>query len=467
MHALGLNTAVIVYTHKETVLSGTHWVLVIGYEADNPAYPSNPGPGTIYQVRYADPLVQKPADPRRWKSYSDWTNYFTRYTNVTNDPDPATGWYIPKPDHWQQHWVTIERDEYAYNADWGMMLNTGPIAHQPLTYLPEVKGNYNGWNSTIVIHNDSSSAINATVTFYNTNGTPVGTQPSTAIGGNGTLAVSVSSVVNNFMGSAVVAATGDVSVVVRDQNGDELDEYNGILASGGSPGWEQVGSTVYTPIIKNGYGGCSSRLLIANAGSAAATAYVQFYNADSGASAGSTSKYLVTNGSGQVEANNCTVSLCSAMIWSDNGQPLAVVVLERRDNYTDNRTMHNAFSTGTTSNFVPVVKNNVGGQTTGVSVQNVGSQPANISITCYDSAGQTYYCGGTRYGVPSKATTTFYMSAASSPLGSAVVSANQPIASLIYEGGDPYKLCTNADLSGTTTAYAPELYGNYSQDYQT
>jgi hypothetical protein len=102
-----------------------------------------------------------------------------------------------------------------------------------------------------------------------------------------------------------------------------------------------------------------------------------------------------------------------------------------------------------------------------VSVQNVGSQPANISITCYDSAGQTYYCGSTRYSVPSKATTTFYMSAANSPLGSAVVSANQPIASLIYEGGTPYKLCTNADLSGTTTAYAPELYGNYSQGGQT
>jgi hypothetical protein len=46
-------------------------------------------------------------------------------------------------------------------------------------------------------------------------------------------------------------------------------------------------------------------------------------------------------------------------------------------------------------------------------------------------------------------------------LGSAVVNASQSVASLIYESGDPYKLCTNADLSGSTTAYAPEIYGNY------
>ena len=98
---------------------GSHWVLVTGYKSQNPAYPSG-DPGTIYQIKVADPSSGQVF----WYTYSDWASYwFTQYTDAM-DPDPATGCYVPPPDHWKNHWVSVERDSIFYlNADWALADN--------------------------------------------------------------------------------------------------------------------------------------------------------------------------------------------------------------------------------------------------------------------------------------------------------------------------------------------------------
>lgn len=103
------------------VYSGSHWVLIIGYEADAPAYPGDPG--TIYHIKIADPLDGFIKNI----PLGDWiSTWFTPYT-YPQDPDPATGWYIPPPDHWRNHWVTVERDyNNVFDADWAMSIN-GPV----------------------------------------------------------------------------------------------------------------------------------------------------------------------------------------------------------------------------------------------------------------------------------------------------------------------------------------------------
>jgi hypothetical protein len=352
----------------------------------------------------------------------------------------------------------VQLYDYTGEAKWSKQIAADAMKFSAsIVYLPEVQYSDDRLSS-IVIRNTSNISAQVAINYYNSTGGLV-SYDSTTIQGNGAV---VRLPPYGFSGLAVVIAGSDVVVMVRDEKGD-LAEYNGILASGGSLGWEQTGVTLYAPVIKYAYGGRSSRLLIANAGITGTTVSVQFYDG-SGYSVGTpVSVNLATNGSDRVYPDNCTVNLCSAKIWSSNGQPLAVVVLERRDNYTDNRTIHNAFSTGATRNLVPVVKNNYGGQTTGISVQNVSAQAANVSLICYDSLSSATYTF-TQNGLPSMATVTFYMGTAGLPngfLGSAVVNANQSIAALIYESGDPYKLCTNADLAGSTTAYAPEIYGNY------
>ena len=116
---------------------GSHWVLVIGYEADRKA--TDPaGPGTIHQIRYADPLIHGPVcDGYDWIPYDgsdSWTSRFTPYTHP-NDPDPETGWYGYYPrnagHHWHNHFVTIERDSRSdLSPDWGMRFG-GPLSPYP------------------------------------------------------------------------------------------------------------------------------------------------------------------------------------------------------------------------------------------------------------------------------------------------------------------------------------------------
>lgn len=83
--------------------------------------------------------VFDPARGTKWDyTYQEWISiWFTPYTDP-GDPDPSTGWYVPPPDHWRNHWVTIERDDWSENPDWGMSLS-GPIQHNPISvYLPFV-----------------------------------------------------------------------------------------------------------------------------------------------------------------------------------------------------------------------------------------------------------------------------------------------------------------------------------------
>lgn len=189
---------------------------------------------------------------------------------------------------------------------------------------------------------------------------------------------------------------------------------------------------------------------------------------------GTESVTLDTYGSYPVYTTKCTVGLCSAVVTSGGNQPLAVAVREWEDASNNNRTTFNAISAGATRNFVAVVKKNAGGQSSGITVENLGSASTTISLTCYPSTGDSISCG-TRTNVPGKATAVFILNGADGVnlpnnfVGSAVVntSPGRDVATLIYETGTPYKLATNAPLVGTLVAYAPELYGDYAQYGQT
>jgi len=337
-------------------------------------------------------------------------------------------------------------------------------------WLPYVRNNSNGWISTITVRNNSSTfRAQVNTTFINSDGT-VRQQRTDWINANAS-ATLVSP--NDFSGSAIVVSSEDVTVVAREERNNELNEYNGILASGGSPGWEQVGSTLYAPFIKNHRTGRSSSLFVANVGLTATDANVQFYDILSGVPAGFTTIPLAINSSALVGPDSCSSASnrCSAKITSSNGQPLAIVIRERDDATTEYRATSNAFSAGGTSNFAPLVKKNFGTplQTTGLVIQNIGTQPTDVSAACYSTSG-TYYACGTYNGLPPNATVIFGVTTLPDGfLGSAVVSSSgqQPIVTLIYETGGSFQQVTNAPLSGSTVAYASELYGSRTQDGQT
>ena len=337
------------------------------------------------------------------------------------------------------------------------------------TYLPDLR-NKDGWVSTIYVRSYAQETRHIEIPFFNTYGQKVGsTACDTYPNSNSQCHLRVDNTGGlpaDTLGSGIVNGGEDLTVVVHQQYDNELDESNSFSVAGGSGslGWEQTGTTLFAPVIKYNYYNRTSLILVQNTTPNAAIGTIQFYNAIGGSMPIS----LTANGSAALTPPtycNSNYGFCSAKITSD--QPLAVVILEQNHGAVLNRTTHNALSAGALRNFAPVVKKNWGGQSSSLTVQNVGTLPTSISVTCYPSGGGTVDCGSIS-SVPSMNTVVFALSNLSTGYGSAVISSTgvsgnpaQPLATLIYESGTPYKLTTSAPLTGTLAAYAPELYGNY------
>jgi hypothetical protein len=415
-----------------------------------------------YTVRYNNNTLQTTARVDEYGSGNRWVSIGTYY--MTNND------YVFATD------ATAET--YGVHCGASTYCKVGVDAikfvRRGSAYLPYLNTS-DGWNDTITIRNDGGGPGDVYISVFDEAGS-LRCSLFIQVPGQSILSSAVTSTSCPPAKSARVDAGQDVAVVVREQNatGQELDAYNGILASGGSLGWERVGSTVYVPLIKNARYGRSSKLFIMNAGPQSTVASVQFYNSDTGDSMGNPSTSLLNvNASVPVNAGNCTgtTNRCSAKITSSSGLSLAVIVREQDDVSTNNRVTYSGFSSGATQNFAPIVKRNRYGRTTGLVIENVGTGTAStdISVKCYDLTGGSYPNCGSYTGLASKA--TFVLTPLNVPdnfVGSAFVTSNgQPIVTAIYESGSPYQQAANAPLIGTMFAYAPELYGNYGMGGQT
>jgi hypothetical protein len=179
-------------------------------------------------------------------------------------------------------------------------------------WLPYVRKNTSGWHSTISVRNNSSTyQAMVNTTFFNRDGT-VSQQLITTIPSRAVVALTAPS---GFDGAALVVSSEDVAVVVREESGGELNEYNGVtaLTSEASPGWEKADSTVYVPLIKNARYGRSSKLYLMNVGQQSTVANVQFNDVVTGQFITSTTEALGVNASVRVQVNLCTsgTSRCS------------------------------------------------------------------------------------------------------------------------------------------------------------
>jgi len=340
-------------------------------------------------------------------------------------------------------------------------------------YLPELRNN-NNWTTRLYVRNNGTEMRSVTIHYFYPDGTPTPVILDTCgLGPNQLCPISVNEfnrVPAGNTASAFVDGGENVTVLAHDYNGEQTTEYGGLLAASAPTlqGWEQTGTPLYAPIIKNNYYSRSSTFLMANTNATGANATIQLYNASTGATVGTPTAYWVPgNGSTSVPATNCSPGLCSATLSFPNNQPLAVVIREQTaDGY--NASMHNPISVGTLRNFAPIIKKNYGGQTTSLTAQNVGTTTTAIQVFCYPSTGGSMSCGWAP-NLPPMATAVFPLDGVqNNAFGSAVISSTgvngnpaQPIVTLIYESGSPYELVTNAILTGTTAVDVPELYGNY------
>jgi len=163
-------------------------------------------------------------------------------------------------------------------------------------YLPDIKANYNGWNSYIVVQNPRSDLTLAVdIALYNQDGTfnrwrldpPIDNPPSyIRLAPHASRLLSVADAFQgweSFQGSAVIAASQDVAVVVENHNSSSgrTYAYNGIIPAGGpgDPTFERTGTTLYAPTFYNNAWEWNSTLDVMNTGSATANVQIQFKGA--------------------------------------------------------------------------------------------------------------------------------------------------------------------------------------------
>jgi len=257
-------------------------------------------------------------------------------------------------------------------------------------YLPDIKENYYGWNSSIVVRNNSTSkTARVYTTFLRSNGESVYSQKTDDIAPRGSVVVDFPGTCYYCRGSAVVAASEDVSVVVDNHNSStgRTYSYNGVAAADPlNPGWGEVGTTLYAPSIYNNQWGYNSTLRVMNTGSATATVQVHFKRRlTCGNCVDTTRSYtIVSGGSEEIPASSVLGTASwygSLVIESSNGQPVAAVV------HTSGSQFNRAYNTVSAGNgviYLPMAYKNQWSMTSGLIVQNVGSQSTAVTVALYD-----------------------------------------------------------------------------------
>ena len=156
----------------------------------------------------------------------------------------------------------------------------------PTMYAPVLMKDYAGFYFTeMSVQNAGSSDVTANVTYYNEDGTTVGTVAHTVKANSPTrIAQSAEAILPaGWIGSARVASAGGttpLAVVVNEYVGSPGLLYNQFYSY---EGFAAGATTVYVPVLFiNGYGGWNASVAVQNLGGAAATTVWSFYDTTPG-----------------------------------------------------------------------------------------------------------------------------------------------------------------------------------------
>jgi len=253
------------------------------------------------------------------------------------------------------------------------VIGVGADAQAQQQPLQAASGTFASLTSGIQIQNLGTLPANATIDYYNTDGTLAFSQALTspiAVNGSFTAFGKTMLVPTPFAGSAVVSADQPVSAIVNL-------ESNGPITAEGYDGVNIPGTTANVPLFQQGNSGFNTTLHIQNATGAANTVTVAFQGA--GAPAPLTFQ-LQPNGSIAVDATNDQISV-SKFVGSVVVTGTGAVAVEV--NQTNNVILfaNTGSASGATTLYAPLLMTNNHGFSTGFQVQNTGSVPTNITLT--------------------------------------------------------------------------------------
>jgi len=310
-------------------------------------------------------------------------------------------------------------------------------------YLPDIRANWYDWNSYIVVQNlRSDLTLAVDIALYNQNGTfnkwwlnPDNSPVRLAPRASRTIAVADRFPGSSFNGSAVIAASQDVAVVVENQYGTSRSyAYNGIAASDSlNPGWGQVGTTLYAPVIMRNYYGWDSGLILLNAGSATASGNIEYYGPNGTTPVHTVPFSLSPNGSfSTTYYGGAANTLYSARIVS--AQPLAAVGIQHKSDATV-YLAYNCLSAGASPVYAPVIMNNYYGWDTSVNIQNTSASSATVYVRYYDPSGNQVV-PTKEVPIPPYASRSRYSPSEGLPdpfIGTARITSTQPVAVVVNQ----------------------------------
>lgn len=335
------------------------------------------------------------------------------------------------------------------------------------SWLPVVRPGGTGWDTTIYSRNNSTSSTSVSyTTLFSTSDPLEQRQRTTALRAVAT----ISDEPANALTGVIVPSQDAFTLVMASYNGSPA-AYSGIVAFNGvgSTGWERAGSALYVPLFKVDWAGRWSKIYLSSTETAeTGTSYTYTFFDQNGT--------VISGGTGTIppyrrkiiSSGELSSRIYSVKITSPNGQPIAAVVMEGEGTsstpYT-NPAMYNAFSSGSTVLYAPLIKKNYLGNTTGITLQNVGQANANFTATYYNMSGNPVgdVVEGT---IPPNSPYVVYnpMEIPDGFLGSVRISSNQPLVGQMSEGNGSggLRLMSNLASSGTKNLYLPLWYDNYA-----
>ena len=295
---------------------------------------------------------------------------------------------------------------YAQNFEQGIIQYCGTGSAQYLAYdsvfLPDIRSDRsttNGWESTIVVRNDSPYVTDVSIIIYHGDGTIRDSRTYKDLAANKTWTLEVEDVVfdwliedganppygQGFYGSAIVAADNDVSVAV-------IQHHIGSNTYAGYTGVRQPLEGDYLPIIQKNNNGWFSELYIQNATSYIANVTVEFkqYSAGSNCTGGSAPSYNIPpNGLQVVKLANisCVGTTFIGSAFVSTNQPLAISAVQAIGTTS---VMESSSLGGTGGNiYAPLIQNYNNQWISGVALQNATlTNGVNLTLDFYHAVTQ-------------------------------------------------------------------------------
>jgi hypothetical protein len=252
------------------------------------------------------------------------------------------------------------------------------------------------WNGSISIQNTSPWQGTANLCFMNYSGSKSKEESPTIPSGGGWYKWFSDSYLfgsSDFTGSIVVVPKqpGMSAVTQQIRNNNSSFAFNGVSgADPANPGWGEVGTKLYAPVIMKNYYSWNSFVSIVNTGTATAKVRIWYYAEHINDPKGPYTYYIaphqryITSYVGADPNKLYSARIESIEEGSYKKQPLSAIVYQ----YSGNIWLtYNAFSAGDDKAYAPLIMNNYYGWNTSVNIQNVSSVTASGNVKYYFSNG--------------------------------------------------------------------------------